>query len=170
MSSSNDEVKFIAVPKKVEEYLEREAYNRGIDVELLVVEKLLVTTDPETRKEVYISNADLLLSEAFNYLNKGDLVQASEKGWGACASIVKAYGEKVGMEHYRHRQLEEIMTRLIQEMKRSGNAEYKELIRGWSVCLRLHLYEGVMTAEDVEESLSMVKDFVNKMKGIVLGM
>ena len=87
MSSSNDEVKLIAVPKKVEEYLEREAYNRGIDVELLIVEKLLISTDPQTRKEVYTSNADLLLNEAFNYLNKGDLIQASEKGWGACASL-----------------------------------------------------------------------------------
>ncbi|MGC9105110.1 MAG: PaREP1 family protein [Thermoprotei archaeon] len=170
-NASNDEVRLIAIQRKVEEYLEEEAHNRGIDVELLIVEKLSTAIDPEVRKEIYVSNAELLLSEAFKYLSKGDLLQASEKGWGACASIVKAYGEKVGMEHYRHRQLEEIMTKLIRETKRSGNAEYKDLIKDWSVCLRLHsnFYEGVMSAEDVEESLNVVRDFVNRMREIVKG-
>lgn len=140
-------------------------------MELLVIDKLSASIDPETRKEVYASAADVFLSEAFNYLNKGNLVQASEKGWGACTSVVKAYGEKLGVEHYRHRQLEEIMTRLVQEMKRSGSNDSRQLIEGWGVCLRLHsnFYEGVMPAEEVEESLNIVKEFVSKMKEFLRG-
>ena len=168
---TDGEVKLIAVPKKVEEQLEKEAYEKGIDVELLIIDKLSASIDPETRKEVYASAADVFLSEAFNYLNKGDLVQASEKGWGACASVVKAYGEKLGVEHYRHRQLEEIVTRLVQKMKRSGSTNARQLIEGWGVCLRLHSnsYEGFMSAEDVEESLNIVKEFVSKMKEFLRG-
>ena len=166
---TDGEVKLIAVPKKVEEQLEKEAYEKGIDVELLIIDKLSASIDPETRKEVYAGAADVLLSEAFNYFNKGDLVQASEKGWGACASVVKAYGEKLGVEHYRHRQLEEIMTRLVQEMKRRGSTDARQLIEGWGVCLRLHsnFYEGFMSPEDVEESLNIVKGFVGKMKELL---
>jgi hypothetical protein len=41
----------------------------------------------------------------------------------------------------------------------------KELLSGWSICLRLHsnFYEGFMTEEDVKISLEEVEKFVKDM-------
>ena len=116
-------------------------------MELLLIDKLAKDLDPAIKVSLYLNKAEELFKEALDYLNRGDLIQASEKAWGACASVVKAYAEGRGMEHYRHRQLEEAMSRLISE--RGGD---KELISGWGTCLRLHsnFYEGFMTRQDLE--------------------
>ena len=37
-----------------------------------------------------------LLTQALRELDQGDLVQASEKGWGAAAQMVKAVAEQRG--------------------------------------------------------------------------
>ena len=42
------------------------------------------------------------LSKAFQELEAGDLTQASEKGWGAAAQMVKAVAHDKGMEHHSH--------------------------------------------------------------------
>ncbi|MDT7903421.1 MAG: PaREP1 family protein [Caldivirga sp.] len=152
------------IPREVEELLRREAYERGIDVELLLIDKLAKDLDPAIKVSLYLNKAEELFKEALDYLNRGDLIQASEKAWGACASVVKAYAEGKGMEHYRHRQLEEAMSRLISE--RGGD---KELISGWGTCLRLHsnFYEGFMTRQDLEASLELVRGFLNRMRSEV---
>ncbi|BDB99774.1 PaREP1 family protein [Saccharolobus caldissimus] len=151
------------IPRQIEEILRKEAYEKGIDEEILLIDKLGKELDPITRSSLYIEKAKELLAEARNYFEKKDLVQASEKAWGACASIVKAYGEKSGLEHYRHRQLEEIMSNLISKEGR------RELLYGWSVCLRLHsnFYEGFMTEQDVNLSIKVVEEFVNNMEKLI---
>ena len=43
-----------------------------------------------------------LLTQALRELDQGDLVQASEKGWGAAAQMVKAIAEQRGWRHRAH--------------------------------------------------------------------
>lgn len=147
------------VPKQIEDILKKEALQKGIDEEVLLLDKLTRDLDPEVKLNLYKEKSTELLEEAKKYLERKDFIQASEKAWGACASIVKAYAEKRGLEHYRHRQLEEIMSKII-SAERS-----KELLSGWSICLRLHsnLYEGFMTEEDVKISLEEVEKFIKDM-------
>ncbi|QIW23837.1 HEPN domain-containing protein [Sulfolobus sp. S-194] len=151
------------IPKLLEEVLKKEAFEKGIDEEILLIDKLSRDLDPSTRFTLYKEKANELLSEAKKYLERGDLIQASEKAWGACASIVKAYAEKKGLEHYRHRQLEEVMSKLISTEKDD------KLVSDWSICLRLHsnFYEGFMTIEDVKLSLLKVEEFLEVMKRII---
>jgi uncharacterized protein (UPF0332 family) len=151
------------LPKLLEEIIKKEAREKGIDEEVLLIDKLSKDLDPTIRFNLYKEKAEELLLEAKKYLEKRDLLQASEKAWGACASIVKAYAEKKGLEHYRHRQLEEIMSKLI-SVERS-----KELVSEWSICLRLHanFYEGFMTEEDVRISIEGVEEFIKNMKRVL---
>ncbi|WP_048054713.1 PaREP1 family protein [Acidianus hospitalis] len=123
---------------------------------------LIVILDPQTRYSLYKEKAEELLAEARKYLESKDFIQASEKAWGACASIVKAYGEKRGLEHYR--QLEEIVSNIISQM--NGD---KELISEWSTCLRLHsnFYENLMTEKDLHSSIKLVENFVKNMERIL---
>ena len=146
------------VPKRLEEALREEAKSRGIDEEVLLIDKLARDLDPKTRAELYEEKALELLEEARIYLERKDLVQASEKAWGACASAVKAFAEKEGMEHYRHRQLEEVASKIITR-ERS-----EDLLSGWSVCLRLHanFYDNFMTEDEVRIALKIAEGFVKR--------
>ena len=70
------------VPKRLEEALREEAKGRGIDEEVLLIDKLARDLDPRARAELYEEKALELLEEARVYLEGKDLVQASEKAWG----------------------------------------------------------------------------------------
>ncbi|MQL56303.1 PaREP1 family protein [Acidianus ambivalens] len=152
------------LPKEIEDAIKKEAKEKGIDEEVLLIDKLSKDLDPQTRYSLYKEKAEELLAEARKYLESKDFIQASEKAWGACASIVKAYAEKRGLEHYRHRQLEEIMSNIISQM--NGD---KELISEWSTCLRLHsnFYDNFMTEKDLHSSIELVENFVKNMERIL---
>lgn len=61
---------------------------------------------PQTRE--YVIAGYELMGKAHDYLSEGDLRQASEKGWGSAAQIVKAVAENwkdAGVTHGRHQDL-----------------------------------------------------------------
>ena len=58
-----------------------------------------MTTDAVTD---YREQAKLFLAKAWEYLAQGDLHQASEKGWGAAAHMVKAVAEAQGVPYQTH--------------------------------------------------------------------
>ncbi|BDC17260.1 PaREP1 family protein [Acidianus sp. HS-5] len=144
-----------------DEVIRKEAKEKGIDEEVLLIDNLSNDLDPTIRYTLYEEKAKDLLSEAKKYLEERDFIQASEKAWGACASIVKAYAEKNGLEHYRHRELEEIMSGIISQM--NGD---KELISEWSTCLRFHsnFYDNFMTEKNLYSSLELVENFIKNME------
>ena len=68
---------------------------------------------PHTQQ--YVAASYDLLSKAAGYLTAGDLRQASEKGWGAAAQIVKAVAENwrdSGVTHGRHQDLRALVNGL----------------------------------------------------------
>ncbi len=50
----------------------------------------------------YQQASERFLAQAGQELADGDLAQASEKGWGATAQMLKAVAEQRGWEHHRH--------------------------------------------------------------------
>ena len=86
-------------------------------------------------------------------LAAGDLLQASEKGWGAAAHAMKAIAEERGWRHDNHSLLFSIADRLVAE---TGDFVVKTL---FSVASDTHknFYEGVMTKEDVADSLADIR-------------
>ena len=52
--------------------------------------------------EFHIATSRFLLEQAEREYRAGDVLQASEKGWGAAAHAVKAIAEGRGWEHDRH--------------------------------------------------------------------
>ena len=83
----------------------------------------------------------------------GDLLQASEKGWGAAAHAVKAIAEERGWRHDNHARLFGIANRLASE---TGRHEIGAL---FNVASRAHknFYEGAMTKEVVADSLAKIR-------------
>ena len=88
-----------------------------------------------------------------------DLPQASEKGWGAAAQMVKGLAEAKGWRHDDHRELYQAVNRLAQER---GDRAIRILFIS-AIALHSNFYENWMPKEMVEDGLSQVKAFVQKL-------
>ena len=80
-----------------------------------------------TRTEYHAATGQDFMEKARAYLAEDDLLQASEKGWGAAAQAVKAIAEARGWRHKAHADLYRAIDRLCQE---TGNSELVDLFGG----------------------------------------
>ena len=72
----------------------------------------------------YESQAREFLAKGREYLAIGDLHQASEKGWGAAAHMVKAVAEAQGWTYDRHADFSWVIN---QTILKTGNDRLREL-------------------------------------------
>lgn len=107
----------------------------------------------------YKQASEHFLVQAGQELAAGDLPQASEKGWGAAAQILKAIAEQRGWEHNRHRHYLRIASRLRAE---TGDGDIRRLF-GSASLLHENFYENEMMAEDVADGLDDVKALIDKL-------
>ncbi len=113
----------------------------------------------------YLAQSRTFLTQAFEELRNGDLPQASEKGWGAAAQIVKAIAQDRSWYHYSHVSLERVVSRLSQE---TSNSELIDLFDSAN-SLHINFYENRYSTSFIANRLRRVGRFVNKAEGL-LGM
>jgi len=111
----------VILSKKLEERLRREAEGLNISIDELIVDiiskTLNISLDPNDRVEFYLRLCEKFLSEAEEFLARGDYVQASEEGWGAAAQIVKALAAKEGRELRSHKDLWSYVNELAKKLQ-----------------------------------------------------
>ena len=90
-------------------------------------------------------------------LAAGDLLQASEKGWGAAAHAMKAVAQERGWRHDSHARLFGIADRLASI---TGIHEIPDLFQTASETHK-NFYEGNMSKEDVADSLARVRTLLD---------
>ena len=107
----------------------------------------------------YQQASERFLAQARQELSGGDLPQASEKGWGATAQILKAIADRRGWEHGRHRHLSQIASRLRAER---GD---RDIYRWFQVAEALHgnFYDDQMSSQDIAESLDDVENLIDSL-------
>lgn len=112
---------------------------------------------------VHVNWGRTFLSQAFEELDAGDLLQASEKGWGAAAQMVKAVAVERGWEHGRHRQLRWAVDNLLEE------TDSFDLGLWFSAAESLHanFYEGWLRETTLKEYLERVSMFVRHLEGVL---
>lgn len=104
-----------------------------------------------------------LLAQARAELAAGDVRQASEKGWGAAAQIVKAVANGRGWEHRGHSQLFDVVDDLRAETR---DREIRALFDVASA-LHANFYEDWRSSENVAEGLDDVERFLDKLDPLV---
>ena len=111
----------------------------------------------------YQTAASDFLRQAFEELEDGDLRQASEKGWGAAASVVKAIAEQRGWEHHSHDSLFEVAALLTDE---SGDVNIR---RDFQMASSLHtnFYEGWLREEMVRDGLDQVQRLLTTLEPLL---
>ena len=82
------------------EELIKKAEEKGIDVEDLII-LALSRLDPQDSINLRLELAKKYLSEAEDYLSKGDVVQSSEKAYKVAEEVVKALAEKFNLTEYQ---------------------------------------------------------------------
>ena len=111
----------------------------------------------------YTDRSRTYLTQAAEELQRDDLCQASEKGWGAAAEMVKAVATARGWDHNGHRQLFGVITRLVTE---TGDETFRT---AFAVAGALHtnFYEGWLDRGTVEAHLDEVTRFVERMEELL---
>ncbi len=114
-------------------------------------------------EEKYASAGSGLLEKARDELDQGDLRQASEKGWGAAAQMVKAVAERRGWRHDGHAALFEVVNQLVEET----DDLQLGMIFHTANTLHINFYENIMGRNLVEIGLDQVGEFVRKLEGML---
>ena len=112
------------------------------------------------RTQRYAAASYELLDKAYTYLSDGDLRQASEKGWGAAAQIIKAVAEHwrtSGITHRSHDDLQNLVGLVAQPETQSA------LIIGFDRAQKLHrnFYENDGTERFITLTLLAVSQFID---------
>ena len=110
----------------------------------------------------YRERAQALYHQAASELDAGDVVQASEKAWGAAVQAVTAAAERRGWEHRSHAALFQAMDWLAQDYR--GDS----IQRRFHVASSLHqnFYEDWMTEGNVRAALFDVADLLEMMEAM----
>ena len=131
----------IKLPDEVYELLLAIAKKRGKSVEEVIVESVIDKLDPEIRVDVYLKLHEKYVREAEEFYAKGDLVQSSEKYWGALTSLLNVIGEREKLPHYTHRDLRGIVEFLTKKM---NDPEYSRLFSS-AEALHANFYHNFMS-------------------------
>lgn len=104
-----------------------------------------------------------LLAQGRAELDAGDVRQASEKGWGAAAQMVKALAEQRGWQRRNHAALFDVISYLVSETRDH------EIRRLFHVANALHInfYENWDNAKNVSSALEDVGRFLDKLEPLI---
>lgn len=104
-----------------------------------------------------------LLQQARIELAAGDVRQASEKGWGAAAQIVKAVANQRGWEHRGHAQLFDV----VDDLRAETRDREVRLLFDVASALHGNFYEDWRSSENVAEGLDDVERFLDKLDPLI---
>jgi hypothetical protein len=104
----------------------------------------------------------VLLANAQIELDRGDLLQASEKAWGALAHYVKSVVEARGWENQSHSAVMRIAQALASVAQAPGRQ--RERLRS-ARSLHVNFYEDEQDAESVQGGINDVTKLVGALKG-----
>lgn len=102
-----------------------------------------------------------LLEHADEQLRLGDLVQASEKGWGAAAHYLKAVAKQRGWRNESHRDFFTIKNRLARE---TDEPDRLNLLFTATRSLHQNFYEPLYSQDDVRVAINSAREFVEMLE------
>ncbi len=110
--------------------------------------------------QTYQQASRQLLAQGLSELEQGDTRQASEKGWGAAAQMVKAIAERRGWEHKSHADLHIVIRKLTDE---TGDDDIRRLFQVAN-SLHINFYENWEPAGSVRGGLDDVRRMLDKLE------
>ena len=114
-----------------------------------------------TTAEQYRSTSLHLYDQAIEELEAGDLLQASEKLWGAAAQALKSVAERRGWNHNSHAQFFNVLAAL------RDDTQNENLRRYFDAAAQLHtnFYENWLDEQGIRERAADVRRFIDELDG-----
>ncbi len=102
------------------------------------------------------------MAQAEDCLRHGDLVQASEKSWGAAACALKSIAEQRGWNHRSHSLLNDLSGQIADELRSS------ELRDMFAVARSMHqnFYENWEPEGTVEYAVGRIKEYLAELEAV----
>ena len=112
--------------------------------------------------DCYAAICQRLLRQAQEKLHIGDLIQASEEGWGAAAHAIKSVAEKWGWYRQGHYRLNAVVGFIAYERNR------EDLVTLYLHPTTMHFnyYEHELEADQVQTARNATKVFVDELERI----
>jgi len=154
----------IILPRKLSDKIREKVAETGYLPDELGVEFVRMglneELDPEDLVEQYRELSEKYLAEAKEFLSTGDLVQASEKLWGASALAVKSVAAKRGLQSEKRGGLWVFVNLLAKE------SEDKDIVGFFGEANALHrnFYEDEMEKESVDILAPRIEQLIAKLK------
>ena len=114
------------------------------------------------RAQYYINTSREFYARARAYLAANDLLQTSEKGWGAAALRVKSVAELRGWRHTHHGELSQTIDRLVAE---TGDGQLKSFFNSANA-LHRNFYEGRWPRSEVRKRLARVGELLRRLENL----
>jgi hypothetical protein len=151
----------------VEELIKR-LEEKGINVEDLLI-NALAKEDPQEGIKLRVSLAEKYMSEAEEYVKKGDVVQASEKVYKVAEEVIKALSEKFNLQEYQQAIREgRWYTYLLVSASEVLSTKLGDwVIDGWSSAYILYVWgfhEGKLPINRIEGYISKVRKMLEEAK------
>ena len=116
----------------------------------------MTTTIVYNPPETYANTSRELIAQARIELDAGDLLQASEKAWGAAAAAIKSVAEMRGWQHYAHTLIAAALWRISREHNRPRLLG----MMAWASGLHQNYYEYRYGEEVVAEGIEQVVELL----------
>ena len=107
----------------------------------------------------YRHSAHELLQKARDELSAGDSRQASEKGWGAAAQMLKAIAEQTGAPHHSHASLARMASEVYGQTGEDSIATWFAISQN----LHINFYEDNLSEEFIQIYLNQISLLVNRL-------
>lgn len=116
-------------------------------------------TAPENK---YATMSREYMERAEDYLRQGDLMQASEKSWGAAACALKSIAEQRGWQHQSHSLLNDISGQIVDE---TGRTDLHDM---FAVARTMHqnFYENWEPEGAVEYGVGRIKEYLTELESV----
>lgn len=122
---------------------------------------MLTTEHAQTARDFLVA-ADIELAD-------GELVQGSEKLWGAAAHAVIAVAQQRGWQHRSHRSMKNAVIRIAQELSKDDELLGETILLGFATAEKFHrnYYHDDMEDYERDADRPAVHRFVHRMLALI---
>ena len=122
----------------------------------------MTTTIPAHPPETYANQSREFIALAHQELAQGDLLQASEKAWGAAAAAIKSVAEMRGWQHNAHTLINAAIWRISREYRRPRVLE----LMAWANNLHQNYYEYYLGPDEVTLGITRVEELLDILEAV----
>lgn len=117
---------------------------------------------PDSDSDKYANLSQYYIEQAEAYLQRGNLLQASEKSWGAAACALKSIAEERGWQHQSHSLLYDISNQIADQFNRPDMSAMLSVAKS----LHQNFYENLMPEPEVAYGVGSARAYLAELESV----